>query len=142
MSKQLPEKIVHIDQIRINRGLDKICTCNKRKYVLDTQNRRVMCSSCGAIVDAYDAMYDMASRFEQMNEQLEYMLKQQKQIQGYKPWLLIIRRLEKEYRGKKKLPACPRCDEPFYLEELKTWYGRKFADARIRKWREDHDTND
>jgi len=138
MTDQLPNKIIHMDQIRINRGMEKICKCQKRKYMLDTRNRRVMCSSCGAIIDSYDAMYDMASRWEQMNEQLEYMLEQRKRIINYKPWLKTIRHLEQKYRGKKMLPSCPRCEEPFYLEELTSWTGRHFGDARIRKWKEEH----
>ena len=36
------------------------------------------------------------------------------------------------------LPSCPRCEEPFYLEELTSWTGRHFGDARIRKWKEEH----
>ncbi|WP_272033122.1 hypothetical protein [Oceanobacillus kimchii] len=107
--------------------------------MLDTRNRRVMCSSCGAIIDPYDAMYDMALRWEQMNEQLDYMLEQRKQIINYKPWLKAIRYLEKQYRGKKMIPECPRCNEPFYLEELNSWTGREFANTRIRKWKEEHD---
>ncbi|WP_200411829.1 MULTISPECIES: hypothetical protein [Virgibacillus] len=139
MTNQLPNKIIRIDQIRINRGMEKVCKCKKRKYMLDTRNRRVMCSSCGAIIDPYDAMYDMALRWEQMNEQLDYMLEQRKQIINYKPWLKAIRYLEKQYRGKKMIPECPRCNEPFYLEELNSWTGREFANTRIRKWKEEHD---
>ncbi|WP_449355653.1 hypothetical protein ACUL41_07935 [Virgibacillus natechei] len=139
MTNQLPNKIIRMDQIRINRGMEKVCKCKKRKYMLDTRNRRVMCSSCGAIMDPYDAMYDMASRWEQMNQQVDYMLEQRKQIINYKPWLRAIRYLEKQYRGKKMIPECPRCNIPFYLEELNSWTGREFADVRIRKWKEEHD---
>lgn len=140
MSKQLPEKIVQIDQIRINRGLDKVCKCESRKYTLDTTNRRVYCSSCGVQVDPYDAMYDMAFRWEQVNQQLKMSFEQMKQLSDYKPWLLTIRSLEKQYRGKKTLPCCPRCDQPFYLEELNHWMGKPFADAMIKRWREENDT--
>lgn len=139
VKRELPDKIIQMDQIRINRNLDKLCTCDKRKYTIDSNNKRVLCSSCGSVVDAYDAMLDMARNFERINADQERMLEQRKQIANYKPWLLTIRNLEKQYRGKKTLPCCPRCDEPFYLEELKSWFGKDFADARIRKWREENE---
>ncbi|RFA31908.1 hypothetical protein CAI16_19540 [Virgibacillus dokdonensis] len=134
----LPDKVVHMDQVRINRGITKACRCQKKKYVLDTTNRRVHCSSCGAIIDPFEAMREMALHWERVNEQIDLLLKQRKQIQNYKPWLITIRNLEKQYRGKKMLPNCPRCSEPFFLEELNHWSGRSFAEARIKKWRQEH----
>jgi len=31
LSDRLPDKLVSLDQVRINRGLEKICQCQKRK---------------------------------------------------------------------------------------------------------------
>lgn len=132
----LPTKIIDIDQLRINRNIGKICKCDKykRQFVVDTTNKRIICS-CGAKVDPYDAILDLASNGSLFQQQIKGLLEQRKQIIDYKPWLLTIRNLEKKYRGKKMLPCCPRCDEPFYLEELKTWMGRPYAEARINKWK-------
>lgn len=136
MTDKLPNKIIGIDQIRINRGLEKDCKCSNRKFILDTTNRRVNCSSCGAIVEPYEALKDLAYNREGMQRQVETLLEQRKQILNYKPWLLTIRELERQYRGKEMLPNCPRCSTPFYLEEIKSWTGRKFADARIKQYEE------
>ncbi|MFA9459101.1 hypothetical protein ACERJO_20460 [Halalkalibacter sp. AB-rgal2] len=135
----LPDKIIELDQIRINRGIEKICKCEKRRFVIDTRNRRVNCSSCGSVVDPYEAMYELATNGQELQRQVENLLEQRKQIASYKPWLVVIKRLEKDYRGRKMLPNCPRCHEPFYLEELTSWTGRAYADARISKWKEDND---
>lgn len=132
---KLTDKIIKIDQIRVNRGLDKLCTCSNRKYMIDTTNKRVLCQSCGSQINAYDAMLDLSLHAERMNEQLEIWKRQRDELINYKPWLLTIRNLERHYRGKKKLPCCPRCDEPFYLEELTRWMGKSFADGRIKKWK-------
>ncbi|MGN7311501.1 hypothetical protein ACTHQ4_10385 [Alkalicoccobacillus gibsonii] len=134
----LPDSIIGIDQLRVNRGLEKICKCKQRKFIVDAKNRRVNCGSCGAVVDPYDAMYEMATKGERFQEQVQSLLDQRKQIMDYKPWLVVIKKLEKKYRGKKMLPCCPRCTEPFYLEELTSWTGKPFADARIQKWKEEH----
>ena len=133
---KLPEKIIEIDQLRINRNIDKLCTCRNRRFMLDTTNKRVICNECGAEVDPYDAMYEMATSAEGLKKQVDRLLEQRKQILDYKPWLVTIRKLESKYRGKKMLPNCPRCDEPFYLEELTRWTGRQFADARIKRVKE------
>lgn len=133
MSNRLPDKIVDIDQIRINRNIDKKCKCLNRSFVLDTTNETVHCGDCGVEVNAYDAMLEMANGANRLKDQVERLLEQRKQILDYKPWLLTIRSLEKQYRGKKMLPCCPRCEEPFYFEEIKTWVGRSFADARIKR---------
>ncbi|MDY0395401.1 hypothetical protein ACFSMW_13410 [Virgibacillus halophilus] len=135
----LPDKVIGLDQIRINRGLEKICKCEKRKFMIDTKNRRITCQSCGAVVDPYEAMYELAMNGERLQEQVENLLEQRKQIADYKPWLVTIKKLEKQYRGRKMLPCCPRCSEPFYLEELTTWNGKQFADAKIKKWRAAHE---
>lgn len=112
MSEKSPGKIIELDQIIINRSLEELCKCNRRKFTLDTQNKRVMCASCGSIVDPYDAMYEMAFRWEQINEQIEFMRKQREQIISYKPCLLTIRELEKKYRGKTMLPKDGGKDKP------------------------------
>lgn len=70
------------------------------------------------------------------NHEVNRLREQAKALQNYKPWLKTIRYLEKQYRGKRMLPECPRCNAPFYLEELTSWTGREFASARIAKWRE------
>ncbi|SRR5690625_3220450 len=134
--RNLPDKVVDIDQIRINRGIEKICKCDDRRFVVDTQNRRVTCGDCGAVVDGYDAMYELAMYGEKLKQQVDNLLEQRKQIANYKPWLVTIRNLEKKYRGRKMLPNCPACSEPFYLEELTHWTGKPFAEARIKKRRE------
>lgn len=136
MDEKLPEKVIGLDLIRISRGLGKICKCDKRKFVIDTDNRRVNCSSCGAIVDPFEAMLEMAGRHEDYNRQVEHLLEQKKQIADYKPWLKVIKNLESQYRGRKMIPVCPRCSEPFYLEELTRWMGKPYAEARMKKYAE------
>ncbi|MEN2765658.1 hypothetical protein [Ornithinibacillus xuwenensis] len=141
MKESLPKKIVSIDQIRINRGIEKICKCDNRRFMIDTKNRRITCQSCGAVVDPYEAMYELARNGERLQEQVSNLLEQRKQIANYKPWLVTIKKLEKDYRGRKMLPNCPRCSEPFYLEELTHWTGKQYADARIKRWKEEHKDN-
>ncbi|MEG0380334.1 MAG: hypothetical protein RR603_01390 [Kurthia sp.] len=130
---QLPDKLIKLDQIRIERGMGKICKCVAKKFVIDTDNRRVTCSSCGAQLDAFDAMYAMASDWERIQKEMEIVFEQRKALNEYKPHLRIIKELESKTRtGPNKMhPICPACEEPFALEELTRFYGAKFVNAQI-----------
>jgi hypothetical protein len=133
----LPEEnIIQLDQLRINRGLEKLCKCKKPSYLIDTKNRRVVCATCGAVVDPYEAIYQVAMHWEDINETMQRMKEQRQRLAEYKPWLKVIKRLEKDYRGHHQIPCCPRCGEPFYLEELVTWMGKPYADKRIDAFKE------
>jgi hypothetical protein len=138
MSEKLPEKVVQIEVLRINRSIGKRCKCLKANYVVDPSNREVTCSKCGARVDAFDAIYDMAHNYERFQNDLNRLHEQYKEIASYKPWLVVIKNLESNYRGHKMIPHCPRCNEPFYLEEISGWMGKDYADARIKRWKEEH----
>ena len=131
--ERLPDKLVQLDQIRIERGLEKLCKCQTKKFVLDTKNRRVTCRSCGAPIDAFDAMYEMARDWERIHEELENVFEQRKMLDNYKPHLRIIKELEAKTRtGPNKMhPVCPACEEPFALEELTEFYSAKFVNGRI-----------
>ena len=131
--EKLPEKLVQLDQIRIERGLDKLCKCQTKKFVLDTQNRRVTYRSCGSPIDAFDAMYEMARDWGRIHQELENVFEQRKMLDNYKPHLRIIKDFEAKTRtGPNKMhPVCPACEEPFALEELNEFYSAKFVNGRI-----------
>lgn len=130
---KLPENIVKIEQIRIERGLDKLCQCREKRYTLDTVNRRVTCRTCGAERDPFDCMYEMANDWERIHEEIEVVFAQRKALDKYKPHLRIIKELESKTRaGPNQMhPVCPACDEPFNLNELNRFYGAKFVNSRI-----------
>ena len=108
----------------------KSCQCPSPKYVVDTKNHVIECGKCGAYVDPFAAMLDLAKRHEELNAQMQRMNRKRKEIAAYKPHLIVIKRLEQGYRGKKMLPCCPRCKKPFYLEEIDSWVNTELAEKR------------
>jgi len=138
LTEELPARVIGLDQIRIARGMGKICKCENRTFVIDTDNRRVTCGGCSAVVDPYDALYELAYNDERRTRDVERLMEQRKEIASYKPWLVVIKSLESHYRGHKMLPYCPRCSEPFYLEEIVGWVARDYADARIKQFKKEH----
>ena len=126
---ELPKKIKKIDVLRVEYGRRKICTCHYPHFELDHSNRLVYCKDCHAIIDPYEALYKLARNFECAEKQLEGLYDQRKKIENYKPHLVVIKSLEKNYRefNYSMMPTCPHCKEPFGLEELLSvsWVNKK-----------------
>jgi len=118
LSDKLPDKVIPISTLRIIRDKNKKCTCRNRKFYIDTQNREISCQECGAVIDPYDAMLDIANHYEQFGKEVDSLLTQRKQILDYKPHLLVMRELEKIYMGGKMLPCCPHCGKGIHAKEL------------------------
>ena len=118
MSDNLPDKVIPISTLRIIRDKNKKCTCRNRKFEIDTQNREISCQECGAVIDPYVALLDIASHYEQFGKEVDSLLTQRKQIIDYKPHLLVMRELEKIYMGGRMLPCCPHCSKGIHVKEL------------------------
>lgn len=130
----VPKKadLIKLDQVRIDRQAGKVCECREPKVVLNNKSRQCYCQHCGARLDAFDVLMDIAHNLNRRNSYMEKWQEQAEYLKNYKPWLKVIRKLEKEYRGKKMLPNCPRCELPFFLEEIDSWTGRQYAEKRIK----------
>lgn len=96
---ELPEKVLRFDIARVNYGRRKICRCLNPHYEIDAQNRLVVCNDCGAIIDPFDALVDIAEHYERIERWNQAALDQRREIENYKPRLLVIRELEKRYCG-------------------------------------------
>lgn len=112
------EKIVSIDVLRINRQRKKICECERPLYELDCQNRLVYCRLCGAIVDAFDALYKVAMHTKEINEDIRRAIENKKILEAYKPYLKEAKRYEKMMKEKDMLPKCPKCNKAFNWNEV------------------------
>jgi len=132
LSDNLPEKVIPISTLRINRDKNKKCTCYNRKFEIDTQNREISCQECGAVIDPYDALFDIASHYEQLNEEVTYILEQRKILAKWKPHLVAMRKLEGIYRGSDMLPCCPHCNGGIYANELLVSYVSKKHEEQRR----------
>ena len=127
-SPELPDKVIDIEILRINRNIGKRCKCHKRRFIIDPNNRSVYCEECGAWVDPYEAIEEMARNYERLHNNVAALLEQARQIANYKPWLTVFKSMEKLYRKKEMLPCCPGCSEPFRFEDIKLWVNRKIAE--------------
>jgi len=130
---ELPDNVKRFDILKVEYARKKLCQCREPHYQIDYQNRLVYCTDCGAIVEPFDVLHNLATHYDRISNQVEGLLKQRKEIVDWKPWLLTFRRLEGEYRGGKMLPLCPMCGEPFHFEKIVSWVDRKMVELRVEK---------
>lgn len=115
--------LIQLDVLRIERNKPRKCVCKVRRFSIDTKNREVVCD-CGLWVDPFEAILEMATMHERVNEQYKRMYEQMIQWQKEKPRSVIFKRLERDYRKGTMLPACPVCDKSFDFADIVGWRHR------------------
>lgn len=120
-------EIVRFDIAKIERGKKKLCQCEKPHYEIDPINRIVMCTDCGAIMDAFDVLISIAENGERIEQLEERMLQKAK---GYGKLAdeefnrmiknKVFRDMQNHYR-KNMFPICPKCGELFDPVKIGTW---------------------
>ncbi len=130
MTDKLPDNLVQITALRVNRNAELHCSCANPSFEVDTKNQTVQCTKCGAFISPFSALVWIADKASELNRQLERLYEQRKELRAYKPHLIVIRELERQYRGRKMLPCCPRCKKPFYLEKIDSWMNTELAEKR------------
>lgn len=108
-------KPVSFDLLRINKGMKKICRCNPPHYELSVENRIIMCSDCGAVVDPFEAMLSIAGYHEQLRKETKrlkekvkvYSEEANKELKRMRK-SRVFREMEEAYRNN-MFPECPEC---------------------------------
>lgn len=140
MGDKLPDNVVSITALTINRNKRKNCECynsypkKRPAYEIDAVNKEITCRYCGVVIDPFDALLHISNEWEFVEEDTKRLLEQRKEIVNYKPWLLIIRNLEKECRGGSMIPSCPHCHKGILFEEF-SGFTNKEMELQRRKFR-------
>lgn len=117
-------KVISFDVIKINRDCRKICTCKPPAYEIDVKNRLIQCTECGAYIDPFDAMVELATNGERLEKQLEELIERKKSYAKEVNELYTKRFRLKKFRDlqncylKDLMPYCPRCEQPFDPTEI------------------------
>ena len=119
------ENIINIDVLRVNRRVEKKCTCDVKKYSVDTVNREITCG-CGMVVDPFEAMLDLATHYERVNDQHKALHEQSQQWKKEKPYSVIFKGLEQHYGRGTMLPHCPKCEAMFDFKDITFWGNAQF----------------
>ena len=63
------DKILSFTLFRLEKGREKICRCSPPHYEIDTVNRIVTCTDCGAVLDAFVTLCSYIKEYEEYQEE-------------------------------------------------------------------------
>lgn len=126
------DKVLSFTLFKVEKGREKICKCNPPHYEIDTVNRIVTCTDCGATLDAFEALLRLC---EHMDRYKEYQKQALEKCRTYKEWAdeewrrrmknKAFKDMDKQYHDG-MLPHCPKCGEVFDPSKITRWTNEKY----------------
>ena len=105
----------------------KVCECKGTTYLLDGKNRLVYCQKCGAIIDPFEALLNMARSADRVHDYLNaYRELAEKERRAYERYKGVNDITRKARQG--LIPVCPHCEKPVAPEKINTFINRRFAE--------------
>ena len=130
-------KVVDIGDVRVSRGLTRrpVSSCQHHSLVYDTKERRIWCRDCEKDVDPFDAFELLTEHFHRQEEKLAERARKLKEAEQFQIRTLAAKEIDKAWRSRKMVPACPHCRNGLFPEDfksgIKTSLGRDYALARL-----------
>lgn len=126
-------KILSFTLFKIEKGREKICNCNPPHYIIDTVNRIIVCDDCGAVIEPFEALLNVAGYTKEYEG---YQEKALEKINSYRE--MANEELRRRFRNKAfkdmdrnyrngMLPHCPECGEIFEPTEITRWTNKKYC---------------
>lgn len=108
-------KVLNVFPAIIQRNSRRVCTCENPVYLLDEKNHLVQCQECGAYLDPWTVLMDLAERWEAIEalerksrERAEVWNEQTRKAMRFRGVANITREYQREM-----FPVCPLCEQPF-----------------------------
>lgn len=121
------EKVISFELLKLQAGKKKICTCNPPQYEIDSVNRIVICSKCGATIDAFDALLNLCNYTKKYEE---YQTEALEKIKVYREMAEaelkrrikngIFKDMDTQYKNG-MFPHCPECGKEFNPIQINRW---------------------
>jgi hypothetical protein len=115
-------------------------TCAHRGLTYDSRERRIWCGDCETDVEPFDAFTLLV---ENMSTALSDLDRKEKQIEEAMNFQLVsvaAKTLDKAWRKRNMVPACPTCGHGLFPEQFKTIsvsLGRDYAKAKLKRHNEE-----
>jgi hypothetical protein len=85
--------------------------------VYDPRERRIWCSDCETEVDTFDAFVILVENFSDAQRRIEQQWKEVQEATGGALHLIAARAMERQWRRKNTVPACPHCHAGIFPED-------------------------
>ena len=127
--------VVDIGDYRVSRGQTRrpFAGCVHRRVTYDSQERRIWCRDCERDVDPFDAFVGLARSFHRAVSDLNRRRDELDQAERYHVRSLAAKAIDKAWRARRTVPACPHCRHGLFPEDFKqgvTRLSREYATAR------------
>lgn len=129
-------KVVDIGDLRVARGMSRrpATSCKHRNMRYDSSERRIWCPDCEQNVDAFDAFTQLVEMFSRAKEAHDRREQHLKEAETFQIRSLAAKEIDKAWRSKNSVPACPHCRQGLFPEDfkdgIKCSLGRDYAEAR------------
>lgn len=119
--------VISFELLKAEVNRTKLCRCQNASYILDVNNRLVICEQCGAIMDPFDALLKI---HEKQQELMEYQQKAAKRIKLFQQEANRALDLMQRYRNTRRIarlcqdglfPVCPNCKNIIAPERIAEW---------------------
>ncbi len=130
--------VVDIGDIRVSRGLTRRPTssCTHRRMTYDHKERRIWCRDCEKDVDPFDAFVKLTEQYHFAFESLQQRRKELDEAERFQCRSIAAKELDKAWRHKQMVPACPHCGNGLFPEQFKNgigMLGKDYALAKLKR---------
>lgn len=130
-------KVVDIGDIRVARGLSRRphSVCNHKQLVYDQNERRIWCKDCEKDVEPFDAFAHVVEQYHKAYAYITSRFEELSQAETFQARSLAAREIDKVWRSKKMVPACPHCRQGLFPEDFKNGcssLSREYAEQMLR----------
>lgn len=134
--------VVDIGDLRVSRGLTRrpASSCRHARISYDPRERRIWCRDCEQDVDPFDSFVLLVEQYDRAASDLKRKQDELKQAVNFRIISVAAKTIDKAWRRRNMVPACPACGNGLFPEDFKhtpSMLGREYAEARRGKIRED-----
>ncbi len=101
--------VVDIGEYRV--GVGPSGACQHRRVNMDTTDRVIRCIDCDAYLDAFTVLYRLRHAINRELQKIAQEKEKLAQLQNTSRHLIAAQRVEKAWKSKTTVPACPHCGE-------------------------------
>ncbi len=126
------DKVLSFTLYKVERGREKMCKCNPPHFEIDTTNRIVVCTDCGATIDPFEALIRFCEYNDKIKECQKEALEKARTYaeladteQNRRMKNKVFKDMDAEYQNG-LYPYCPKCGEMFDPVKLTQWGNKRF----------------
>ena len=112
------EAVVSLEAWRLRKREPGERRCDHPRTTIDEQNGTVECRDCGVTLSAFWVLGQIAREENRCFTRIRNLRAEAEELKGWVPFLRSMRKLEKRWRGRAMLPACPHCHRGLWPDEL------------------------